>query len=125
MDEAGRCHRVALLQEGRLLRTDDPGSIGSDYGRPLLAVRGPRRHRLLGALREHPHAASVYPFGEELHFTDDREGGDPAELARELEGWLVERDLAVDRLEPVEAGIEDVFMALMGEPPGAGEQEAA
>lgn len=125
MDEAGRCHRVALLQEGRLLRTDDPGSIGSGYGRPLLAVQGPERHRLLETLREHPDAASVYPFGPELHFTDDREEGDPAELARELEAWLRERGLAVERLEPVEAGIEDVFMALMGEPPGTDAEAAA
>lgn len=119
MDEAGRCHRVGLLQRGRLLRTDRPDAIGAGYGRPLLAVQGPERHRLLQALRKHPHARSVYPFGEELHFTDDREGKDAAEIAEHLRAWSRERKLRIDRLEPTEAGIEDVFMELMGAPAGA------
>jgi len=125
MDEASRCHRVGLLQQGRLLRTDEPAAIGDGYRRPLLAVQGPERHRLLQTLREHPHALSVYPFGEELHFTDRREEADPAEIAAELRAWTRERDLRVDRLEPTRAGIEDVFMALMDDPAGADGEAAA
>lgn len=119
MDEAGRCDRVALMEAGSLLRTDAPSAIGRDYGRPLLAVRGEERHRLLGTLREHPHAASVHPFGEEIHFTDERAGADPADLAAELDGWLSDRSHAGASVRPAEPGIEDVFMALMGEPPSA------
>ncbi len=41
MDEAIRCDRVSLMQDGRLLVTDRPDAIGRGYPRPLFAVRGP------------------------------------------------------------------------------------
>lgn len=124
MDEADRCDRVALLQEGRVLRVDEPGAIGAGYGRPLLGVRGGERHRLLAALRSHPHAGAVFPFGEEIHFTDGRGEADPERLAPELARWLRDRGIEAE-VRPVEAGIEDVFIALMGEPAAAGLRRGA
>ena len=116
MDEAGRCERVGLLQEGRLLRVDPPERLGRDFGRPLLAVRGPDRHGLLGLLREHPDAEAVFPFGQEIHFTDRRTDAPAARRARELEAWLVEHGAEDVSVEATEPGVEDVFMDLMGEP---------
>ena len=120
MDEANRCDRVALIQTGRILDVDAPDAIGARYPRPLLAVRAGERSRLLQALRRHPHAMSVYPFGEELHYTDAREGGDPHAIAGEVESWLRGEGFADAAAEPIRAGIEDSFMALMGAPEEAG-----
>lgn len=120
MDEATRCDRVALIQTGRILDIDAPEAIGARYPRPLLAVRGAERYRLLQALRRHPHALSVYPFGEELHYTDSREGGDADAIAGEVRSWLRGEGFADAQAVPVRAGIEDSFMALMGAPEGAG-----
>lgn len=119
MDEAGRCDRVALLAEGRVMRVDAPEAIGASYGRPLLGVRGAGRHRLLATLRSHPHADAVFPFGEEIHFTDDRTDAEPERLAPELAGWLEARRVEAE-VRPIRADVEDVFIALMGQPPGAG-----
>jgi len=119
MDEAGRCDRVALIAGGRILRIDAPGAIGAAYPLPLLAVRGPRRFELIQALRRHPHARSVFPFGDELHYTDDRAGADPAGVASEVAAHLASEGFAEARVEPAEAGIEDSFMALMEAPEGA------
>ncbi|HEU4565897.1 MAG TPA: ABC transporter ATP-binding protein, partial [Gemmatimonadaceae bacterium] len=88
MDEADRCDRVALIQQGRILEIDAPAAITARSGRPLLAVRGPDRYRLLLALRDFPHAATVFPFGSELHYTDARSDADPALVARELREYL-------------------------------------
>ena len=116
MEEAARCDRVALIAGGRILDVDAPGAIGGRYPLPLLAVRGPRRFELIQALRRHPHARSVYPFGDELHFTDDR--GDVAvdEAAGDVAAYLAREGFADATVEPVRAGIEDSFMALMGAP---------
>jgi ABC-type multidrug transport system ATPase subunit len=118
MEEAGRCDRVALIAGGRILQVDAPDAIGAAYPLPLLAVRGPRRFELIQALRRHSHARSVYPFGDELHYTDDREGADPAEVASDVAAYLASEGFAEARVEPAEAGIEDSFMALMGAPEG-------
>lgn len=114
MDEANRCDRVALIDRGSILRVDAPDAIGADYDRPLLAVRGDERYPLLRTLRDHPHAAAVYPFGDEIHFTDDRAEADPTELAVSLSGWLEARAFEGVRVGPIAADIEDTFMALMG-----------
>jgi ABC-type multidrug transport system ATPase subunit len=119
MEEAGRCDRVALIAGGRILDVDAPGAIGGRYPLPLLAVRGPRRFELIQALRRHPHARSVYPFGDELHYTDAREGADPARVAADVDAYLTAEGFAGTVVEPARAGIEDSFMALMGAPAGA------
>lgn len=116
MDEAARCDRVALLDRGRILRIDAPEAIGAGYARPLVAVRGPDRYRLLHALRDLPHAASVYPFGSTIHYTDDREDAAPRDVAAEVLGELTARGLTGTAAEPIDPDIEDVFMALMGGP---------
>jgi ABC-type multidrug transport system ATPase subunit len=119
MDEADRCDRVALMQRGRVLAVDAPAAIGARFPRPLLAVRGADRHALLRTLRAFPHAASVYPFGEALHVSDDRTALAPEVVAGELRAWLRAHGTGDVDVRPIAAGIEDAFMALMGEPEGA------
>ena len=109
MDEASRCDRVALVQRGRILRIDTPAAVSASYPRPLLSVRGDDRLGMLAALRAHPHAASVWPFGATLHFTDDRAGATPAALATELAEWLAAKQLRAE-VTAIEASIEDAFM---------------
>jgi len=121
MEEAARCDRVALIAGGRILDVDAPEAIGGRYPLPLLAVRGSRRFELIQALRRHPHARSVYPFGDELHYTDAREGAPPSEVAADIAAYLAREGFADAEVAPVRAGIEDSFMALMGAP----EQAAA
>ena len=109
MDEAMRCDRVALIHGGRVLDIDAPGAIGSRFERPLFAVRGADRYGMLRALREYPHAHSVYLFGDALHYTDEREV-----QTEELTAYLTSMGYPDARAEPIVAGIEDSFMALMG-----------
>jgi ABC-type multidrug transport system ATPase subunit len=123
MDEAARCDRVALVQAGRVLDVGAPLSFGARFARPVLAVRpapgaealrGPDRMRVLAALRALPHAASAFPFGEALHYTDRRDGADAPAVAGEVARALADAlGGAGPRLDvaPITPGIEDVFMA--------------
>jgi hypothetical protein len=110
-----RCDRVSLIQDGRLLITDRPAEIGRGYPRPILAVRGAAVLGLLGALRNFPHAAAVWPFGEALHYTDARAGADPELIARELGAHVEAAGLAGVSMSPIEASIEDAFMWYMAQ----------
>ena len=119
MDEAMRCDRVALIHGGRILDIDAPGSIGSRFERPLFAVRGANRYAMVQTLRGFPHTQSVYLFGETLHYTDARTGIAPTDIAREVREYLAAHDSPDATVEPIDAGIEDSFMALMGAPAAA------
>jgi ABC-type multidrug transport system ATPase subunit len=117
MDEAMRCDRVALIHGGHILGIDRPGAIGERYPLPLIGVRGANRFGLLHALRDFPHAHSVYLFGDELHYTDDRADTPPESIANEVHTYLAERGHGDAVTRPITAGIEDSFMSLMGGAP--------
>jgi ABC-type multidrug transport system ATPase subunit len=113
MDEATRCDRVSLMQAGKFLVTDRPDAIGQRYPRPLFAVRGGSILGSLAALRRFPHAAAVWPFGEALHYTDNRTNLPPEAIAAELGRHITESGLPGVSIEPIQAGIEDSFMWYM------------
>jgi ABC-2 type transport system ATP-binding protein len=114
MDEADRCDRVALIHKGRILGIDAPGAISASYPLPLLAVRASNRYRLIGTLRAFPHVLAAHPFGEKVHYTDARRGLDPAEIVQELRAHLDREGFPDAVVTPIQAGIEDSFMAMMG-----------
>jgi ABC-type multidrug transport system ATPase subunit len=116
MDEATRCDRVALIQQGHLLAVDTPSAIAGRYPHPLFAVHARDRHRIIQSLRDYEHAVSVYPFGDELHYTDARDDAAPAQIATDVQAYLGANGFPDARVTPIHAGIEDTFMALMGAP---------
>jgi ABC-type multidrug transport system ATPase subunit len=123
MDEANRCDRVALIHKGKILDVDAPAAISARYPLPLLAVRATaERYRLIRALRAFPHAYAVHPFGEDAHYTDARREAEPAAIGAELRDFLRRERFEGATVTPIPAGIEDSFMALMGE--GSGQRAA-
>jgi ABC-2 type transport system ATP-binding protein len=116
MDEATRCDQVALIQQGRILAVDPPAKIAARYPHPLIAVHANERHKLIQSLREYPHAKSVYPFGDEIHYSDARTGVASDGVAEELRTYLADKGFTDVRVTPIAAGVEDAFMELMGQP---------
>jgi ABC-type multidrug transport system ATPase subunit len=114
MDEAARCGRVALVQQGRILAIDAPAAIGGRFPRPLFAVRASRRADLLAALRRYPHLASALPFGEDVHFSDARISMPGPALESELRSYLEREGFTDARVGGIQPGIEDAFIELMG-----------
>ena len=121
MDEADRCDRVALVQRGKILATDTPGALVEEYPYPLVEVRGRRRYALLRALRDTPHARSVYPFGEALHYTDERADLEASAVAEEVRDFASSQGFADVTVDVASPEIEDTFMLLMGSRAGADE----
>jgi ABC-type multidrug transport system ATPase subunit len=109
MDEASLCDRIALMQNGSLLGIDTPAGIRGRFNRPLFAVRATDTYRLLNTLRSYPFAATVYPFGESVHYTDKRDNVDPSVIS----AYLADSGFGVTSVHTIEAGVEDVFMSLM------------
>jgi ABC-type multidrug transport system ATPase subunit len=116
MDEATRCHRVALIQQGRLLAVDRPAAIVEAFDRPLFGINTPHRYEALRALRQFSQAHSIYPFGELIHYTDERTGGPPAEIQRDVAEFLGARGIEVVSIDTITPTIEDSFIARMDAP---------
>ena len=117
MDEANRCHRVALMQGGRVIAQDTPAAIAASFDRPLFAVRASARHNALIALRAFPHAHSVFPFGDVHHFADARRDRSADMIVADLRRYLADAGFADADVAQTTPTVEDVFIARMGTPP--------
>jgi ABC-type multidrug transport system ATPase subunit len=108
MDEALRCDRIALIQNGRLLDVDTPGNIRLSYSNRIFALRHHRKYELLLALKSVPGVLSREPFGDAMHVTLHPDTT-PEGVVHELEV----KGLAGVTAEEIVPGIEDVFLELM------------
>jgi ABC-type multidrug transport system ATPase subunit len=111
MDEATRCDRIALMHRGTLLGIDTPPGIVASFGSPLIGVRAAERYKALLALREYQHAQSVYPFGDVIHYTDDREELPPDQIAGEVATFLMDNGFSGVSTALLVPTVEDVFIA--------------
>lgn len=109
MDEAERCHRLAILDRGRLVADGTPAQLaGALAGRTLLVETATPR-RVLEALVGVAGLPSVVQIGSNLRvLTGD--GADPRRALRDIEAALGETGLAADVTE-VASNLEDVFVA--------------
>lgn len=107
MDEAMKCDRIALMQDGQFLQIDTPQAIIAGYERNLWSVSSDHMHQLLGHLRQWPHATSVFSFGVTYHVTVS-----PDADANRLRNFLAQKGHQHIDINPISASIEDAFTAL-------------
>jgi len=101
------------MQKGRVLAIDTPDRVAASFGRRLFGIRAAHRYQVLKALREFPHVGTVYPFGEDLHYTDARSDAGDADISREVAAFLAARGFEAERIEAISPGVEDTFIARM------------
>ena len=108
MDEAMKCDRVALIQNGNILSVDQPQKIREGFSRKLFSVRAPEKYKLIIALREYPATVTAYPFGDSVHVTlvNDR-------IEESLIEYLRVNGINGVTIEESIPGIEDRFLELM------------
>jgi len=108
MDEAALCDRIALIEDGEILEIDTPNDIVKHYPKQIYDVKASNIYRLLETLKQYENCYSVYPFGEFLHYTDNRNQID----IEELKAFLIDKGLKEITIKPIEPTIEDTFMEL-------------
>jgi len=108
MDEAARCDRVALIQNGKILSIDQPQKIKDGFTKKLFRAAAPEKYRLLIALRRFPETHTAYPFGDSVHvtFTHDR-------YDETIYKYLESEGITGVTISEARAGIEDRFLELM------------
>jgi ABC-2 type transport system ATP-binding protein len=109
MDEAERCHRVALMHAGRLLALDTVRGLKEVFPEgTLLEVTCSRPAEALALLEGVPGVVEVALFGDRVHAVCER-AGMATVVARTLEG----AGHAPAAVRPVPPSLEDVFIRVI------------
>ena len=106
LDEAERCHRVALLHQGKLLFCDTPANLKSKLCKDVLSVTSPEPRRLRSQLEHANGISSLVLTGDGLHVVVD----DAARRIPEFESRLKNANVPFDAIQQVTPSIEDLFI---------------
>jgi ABC-2 type transport system ATP-binding protein len=115
MEEAEHCHRLALMNRGRLVALDSPKRLREEMKSPLLEIRTPEGLRAIEALKKLPQVLDVALFGRALHVTLSDEDG----AAGVLRDRLAAEGVEVKGIRTIPPALEDVFVARVREAGGA------
>jgi ABC-2 type transport system ATP-binding protein len=114
MEEAEHCHRLALMNRGRIIALDTPKRLRDEMTAPLFEVRTANGLRAIEALRSLPDVLDVALFGRALHVTM-RESG----AFDRLRDRLAAENVEVTGIRRIPPALEDVFVARVRESGGA------
>jgi len=107
LDEAERCHRVALIHAGKLATLGTPTEVKNVFaGRPILEIRSSNPVEVMRALDEMPEVEKTSLFGTAVHAVLRS----AALATATIEQRLRVAGLPVQSIEPVPPSLEDVFL---------------
>jgi len=108
LDEADRCHRVALFDRGKVRLVMEPLSLRSLVKGYLFDLKTPERRKAMRILKNSPRVVQASLFGAGIHFSL-REAADLSYVEDEI----VSSGLASFHLEPIQPSLEDVYLSLV------------
>jgi drug efflux transport system ATP-binding protein len=108
LDEADRCHRVALFDRGRVRLVMEPLSLRSLVKGYLFDLKTAERRKAMRILKTSPRVVQASLFGAGIHFSL-KESEDLAPVEKEL----ASSGLGAFRLEPIQPSLEDVYLSLV------------
>jgi ABC-2 type transport system ATP-binding protein len=106
LDEAERCHRVALMHQGKLLFCDTPSNLKSNFGKGVLSVTSSEPRHLRTELEHADGISSLVLTGDGVHVVVD----DARRRVPEFEARLKTAGVAFDAIQQVVPSIEDLFV---------------
>jgi ABC-2 type transport system ATP-binding protein len=110
MDEAERCHRVAILDRGRLVAEGSPRELMDGIGAVVVEIEAADARAARHALDGQPLVRSIAQLGTRLHALLEPSAAAPVDQIDEL---LRAKHIEA-RVEIVRASLEDVFVAATG-----------
>jgi ABC-2 type transport system ATP-binding protein len=110
LDEAERCHRVALLHQGRLLFCDTPDNLKSKLHKGVVMIVSADPRRVRDELRDQDGISSMVLHGDGLRVVVD----DAQRRAAAFEQRLRGAGVPFDSIQHVVPTIEDLFVDTVG-----------
>jgi ABC-2 type transport system ATP-binding protein len=107
LDEAEHCHRIAIIQAGKLAAMGTAGELKQVFSsRPIVEIHAARPVEAMALLDEHDAVEKTSLFGTAVHAVLRSSTDDPQILRRALEA----RGIEVRSLGIVSPSLEDVFL---------------
>jgi ABC-2 type transport system ATP-binding protein len=109
LDEAERCGRIGLLNQGKLLVTDEPLNIRKSLAVSMVEMLTTQARQSGEVLKDIMGLRSVTIYGDRLHLaiTEDN-------VLAEVERRLASQGISVTGTRPILPSLEDVFIDLTG-----------
>ncbi|MBI2458368.1 MAG: ATP-binding cassette domain-containing protein, partial [candidate division NC10 bacterium] len=112
LDEAERCHRVGMMDHGRLIACEDPAGLRRLLPGTLLELRGPAPETAAPLLSRLSEVREAQVFGDALHLLVADAERDLPRIREVLEA----RGFPEVHLRPILPSLEDVFVTLLRDP---------
>jgi drug efflux transport system ATP-binding protein len=106
LDEAERCHRVALLNQGKLLFLDTPAKLKTRLPGGVISITSLEPRRVREKLEKIEGISSLVLTGDGVHLVVD----DTKRRIGEYEGILKSAGVPFDSIRQVTPTIEDLFV---------------
>ncbi len=110
MDEAERCHRLAIMEAGQLRADDEPERLMANMGVNIVEVKAPNLRQLKAELLTRPQVRSAAQLGVRLRVLIYQQVHDPVAWLRGEFPTLNQAELSIAR-----PTLEDVFVSVTGE----------
>ncbi|EOW2077942.1 TPA: ABC transporter ATP-binding protein [Vibrio mimicus] len=109
MDEAERCHRLAIMESGEIRADDEPEKLMQQMGVNVVEIKAPALRNLKEQLLGFPQVRSAAQLGIRLRVLIYREVNDPILWLRRTFPSLATAELTLAR-----PSLEDVFVTVTG-----------
>lgn len=108
MDEAERCHALAILDQGQLVAAGSPAELAQSIDARVVVVESPQPRRVRQALSRHDFVLSSAQIGNTLRVLLRRDTDEPE---RRIADVISAAGLQAERCAEALPNLEDVFVA--------------
>ena len=111
LDEAERCHRLALMHEGKLLMCDRPEALKAQMRGAIVSVASAQAQSVKQRLATADGVSGAVLVGDAVHLFVD----DASRRVGKLRAILDENSISYDEIEAAQPTIEDLFVRTLEE----------
>jgi len=111
LDEAERCNRVGLLNQGKLIAADTPANVKKLIKGEILEIITDNPRHTTSMLKDNYPDNSVGLFGDKVHLVTNQADS----LGKDIHEFLWNNDIAVKSIGTVKPTLEDVFVSVLGD----------
>ena len=105
MDEAQKCHRVALIYEGHILALAKPEELIQNFTKTIIEFTSDQKNARL-ILKTMPSLQNIYPYAGALHLTF-HPGADGVEITK---AFCLAQNIEVKSIKKIDPSFEDTFL---------------